>query len=154
MTGIGSMRPTSGARKLAFGAAVAFALMVGGSVGMLQPTAVQAAAADARSVAFYTEQVVPVFKANCYRCHAGMAHRGGFQMDTKAGMLKGGHDGVVIVPGDPDKSLLVRLMRHEGPADDPMPMPPHKDKVSDADIAIVAQWVKAGAVIPDDAPKP
>ena len=76
-------------------------------------------------------------------------------MATKAGMLKGGKDGVTLVPGDPAKSLLVMLMRHEGPADDPMPMPPPpRPKVSDGDVAVVEQWVKAGAIMPDDSPKP
>ncbi len=108
---------------------------------------------DAAGLKFYTEKVVPIFQANCYRCHGGMNHRGGFNMDTKAGMAKGGHDGAVIVPGSPEKSLLVKLIRHEGPKDDPMDMPPHKDKLSDADIATVEQWVKAGAIMPEDAPK-
>ena len=76
-------------------------------------------------------------------------------MATKAGMLKGGKDGVALVPGDPAKSLLVMLMRHEGPADDPMPMPPApRPKVSDGEIAVVEQWVKAGAMMPEDALKP
>jgi len=61
----------------------------------------------------------------------------------------------VLVPGDPEKSLLVRLMRHQGPANDPMPMPPSpRPKVSEADIAVVERWVKAGAVMPADQPKP
>jgi cytochrome c len=113
-----------------------------------------ASAQDAGSVKFYNEKVVPVFQANCYRCHGGLNHRGGLTMDTKAGIMKGGHDGVVLVPGHPESSLLVKLIRHEGPADDPMPMPPNKPKLSDADIAVVEQWVKAGAILPDDAPKP
>lgn len=121
------------------------------------PKHVQAAPAAAQDPAvglkMYTDKVVPIFQANCYRCHGGMNHRGGFVMDTKAGMAKGGHDGAVLVPGSPEKSLLVKLIRHEGPADDPMPMPPHKDKISDADIATVEQWVKAGAIMPDDAAK-
>jgi hypothetical protein len=71
-----------------------------------------------------------------------------------AGMLKGGHDGAVIVPGDAANSLLVRLIRHEGPADDPMPMPPKGNKLSDADIAIVTRWIQAGAVMPEDGTKP
>ncbi len=121
-----------------------------------RPTHVQAAPAaqDAASLKFYSEKVVPIFQANCYRCHGGMNHRGGFQMDTRAGMAKGGHDGVVIVAGHPEQSLLVKLIRHEGPKDDPMDMPPHKDKLSDADIATVEQWVKAGAIMPEDTPKP
>ena len=110
---------------------------------------------DAAQPQFYTTRVAPVFQANCARCHGGLNHRGGLNMDTRAGLLKGGHDGAVIVPGDPDKSLLVRLMRHEGPADDPMPMPPApRAKVADADIELVARWVRAGAVMPADVPKP
>ena len=61
---------------------------------------------------------------------------------------------MVIVAGHPEQRLLVKLIRHEGPKDDPMDMPPHKDKLSDADFATVVQWVKAGAIMPEDTPKP
>ncbi|NYF78824.1 c-type cytochrome domain-containing protein [Granulicella arctica] len=101
------------------------------------------------TVEFYTSKVQPVLESNCYRCHGGMNRRGGLSLQTKAGMLKGGHDGTVLVPGHPEQSLLVKLIRHEGPANDPMPMPPRKPKLSDADIALVEQWVKAGAIMPD-----
>ncbi len=100
---------------------------------------------------FYTTKVQPILQANCYRCHGGMNHRGGLNIATRAGMMKGGHDGAVLVPGDPAKSLLVRLIRHEGPQNDPRPMPP-KAKLSDADIATVERWVRAGAIMPVDAP--
>ena len=133
-------------------AGLVLAAFTGGS-SRVQAAPAAGAGDDAASLKFYTEKVVPVFQANCYRCHGGMNHRGGFTMDTKAGMAKGGHDGAVIVPGSPEKSLLVKLIRHEGPANDPMPMPPHKDKISDADIATVEQWVKAGALMPEDAAK-
>jgi mono/diheme cytochrome c family protein len=33
-----------------------------------------------------------------------------------------------------------------------MPMPAKAPKLSDADIATIEQWVKAGAVMPDDPP--
>lgn len=103
---------------------------------------------DASKPEYYTTKVKPIIEANCGRCHLGANHRGGLNLDTREGMLKGGHDGTVLVPGDPAKSLLVRLIRHEGPKDDPMPMPPKGDKLSDADIAVVEKWVKAGAVMP------
>jgi cytochrome c len=80
-----------------------------------------------------------------------MNHRGGLSMATRAGLLRGGHDGAVIVPGNAEQSLLLHLVRHQGPADDPMPMPP-KSKISDADIAILAQWIQAGAIMPPDQP--
>ncbi len=81
-----------------------------------------------------------------------MNHKGGLSLATRASTIKGGRDGVVIVPGDPANSLLVKLIRHEGPANDPMPMPPKPPKISDADIAVIEQWVKAGAVMPADPP--
>ena len=108
------------------------------------------AAADPASVEFYTKNVQPILQTNCYRCHGGMNRRGGLQIDTHERIMKGGKDGVVLVPGHPEQSLLIKLIRHEGPVDDPMPMPP-KDKLSDADIATVTAWVKAGAVMPKDA---
>jgi hypothetical protein len=98
---------------------------------------------------FYTTKVQPILEANCYRCHGGMNHRGGLSLATRAGVMKGGRDGAVVVPGDPAASLLVKLIRHEGPASDPGPMPP-KSKLSDADIATVERWVRAGAVMPAD----
>ena len=114
---------------------------------------VQAAGQDEAATAeFYTNKVQPILSANCYQCHGGMNHRGGLNIQTRAGMMKGGHDGPVIVPGDPANSLLVRLIRHEGPKNDPMPMPP-KAKLSDADIAVVERWVRAGAIMPMDVPK-
>ncbi len=129
------------------GLVVGFGLAAIGLIS-LRLGSVAAQADQAASPVFYTAKVKPILDANCARCHGGINHRGGLNLDTRAGMLRGGHDGTVLVPGDPDKSLLVRLIRHQGPADDPMPMPPNKPKISDADIATVARWVKAGAVMP------
>lgn len=108
------------------------------------------AAANPGTPAYYTETVRPVLVQDCGKCHLTVNHKGGLSLETKASMMKGGRDGAVIVPGDPANSLLVKLIRHEGPAHDPMPMPPKSPKVSDADIAVITQWVKAGAVMPDD----
>lgn len=110
---------------------------------------------DASKAEFYVARVQPILQANCSRCHGGMNHRGGLSMETRAGLLKGGHDGPALVPGDAARSLLVRLMRHEGPANDPMSMPPApRPKLSEADIATVERWVNAGAVMPGEQPKP
>lgn len=102
------------------------------------------------TVEFYKTKVQPVFQSNCYRCHGGMNRRGGLSIQNKAGMMKGGKNGAVLVPGHPEQSLLVKLIRHEGPANNPMAMPP-KGKLSDADIVRVEQWIRAGAIMPDSA---
>src|SRR6202167_2781848 len=131
-------RQGKGARMRVLSLGVAF-LALGSGMALAQ---------DPASAQVYTEKVVPVLEAHCYQCHGVTAHRGGLSIATKAGMLKGGHDGTVLVPGPPESSLIVKLIRHEGPADDPMPMPPNKPKISDADIAVIEQWVKAGAIVP------
>ncbi|MDP9039852.1 MAG: c-type cytochrome [Acidobacteriota bacterium] len=123
--------------------ALAAATLAGGD---LRPVAAQPAA---NQPAFYTERVQPIFVANCAHCHLGTAHRGGLSLASRASILKGGRDGAVLIPGDPANSMLIKLIRHQGPANDPMPMPP-KSKLSDADIATVEQWIKAGAVMPKD----
>jgi mono/diheme cytochrome c family protein len=117
-----------------------------------QPHSVVAQAAPApNTVEFYTQRVLPILDQNCYGCHGGTPIRGGLNMSTQASFLKGGRDGVVIVPGNAEQSLLVKVIRHEGPAAHPMPMPPG-GKLSDADIATITQWIQAGAIMPPDPP--
>ena len=137
-------------RVLAGVGVMAAALTVAALVGSgLRTVAAQDAA---NKPAFYTDKVRPIIVTNCGKCHLDMNRKGGLSLQTKATTMKGGRDGVVIVPGDPANSLLVKLIRHEGPADDPKPMPAKAPKMSDADIATIEQWVKAGAVMPDDPP--
>src|SRR4051794_10955693 len=104
-----------------------------------------APAADAVSEGndFFEKRVRPVLVAHCYECHgpAGKKARGGLRLDTRDGLMKGGDSGPALVPGDPDKSLLVRAVRH---ADPELRMPP-KQKLADAEIADLAAWVKMGA---------
>jgi mono/diheme cytochrome c family protein len=105
------------------------------------------------SVEFYTQRVQPILQDNCYQCHGGFHHRGGLSMTTRASFLLGGEDGPVVIPGNAEGSLLIHLIRHQGPVDDPMPMPPPPhSKLSDADIATIAQWIQAGMAMPPDPP--
>ncbi len=133
-------------RLFAVGSAIAAIVAI---VAAFQPVIAQENPATSE---FYTQHVKPILQTNCYRCHAGMNRRGGLNMETREALLKGGKDGPALVPGDPANSLLIKLIRHEGPANDPMDMPP-RGKLSDVDIAVVEQWVKAGAIMPHDPAK-
>jgi mono/diheme cytochrome c family protein len=133
------------ARRIALGTA-AVALVIAAAIPAGR-VAAQSAPPAPNTPAYYTQVVQPILQSNCYRCHGGMNHRGAFKMDTREGMYRGGKDGSVLTPGHPEQSMLIALIRHEGPKDDPMPMPPKK-KLTDADIAAVTLWVKAGAVMP------
>ncbi|MDE1177041.1 MAG: cytochrome C [Edaphobacter sp.] len=131
------------------------AMTITGCNTVNQPTPpVPGSTSDAASPEFYTGHVRPIFEKYCFRCHAGMNHRGGLSMATSASMRKGGKSGIDIVPGHPESSMMMKLIRHEGTAHDPENMPSKSAKLADADIATVERWIRAGALMPGDPPRP
>ncbi len=105
-----------------------------------------ASADEPVNVEYFEKKVRPILLANCVACHGPNKVKGGLRLDSKAGFLKGGDSGAVVKPGDPDKSLLVQVIRYDG--DIKMPQ---KGKMTDAEIATLTAWVKGGAAWPDDA---
>jgi len=93
---------------------------------------------------FYTKRIAPVFDSNCVSCHgAGMTH-GGLRLDSYALLMHGGKDGVVIVPGKPEKSVL--LDRITLPASDKHAMPAEgKPPLRPEEIAWIKAWIQEGA---------
>src|ERR1700704_2618583 len=67
----------------------------------------------AQSSEYFESKVRPVLAANCYDCHAE-ERMGGLRLDSRDGMLKGGASGPAVVPGDPDKSLMIQAIRQAG----------------------------------------
>jgi hypothetical protein len=106
----------------------------------------QVKAVKTGGIEFYAK-IQPILEASCLECHQGGKPKGGLHLDTLAGALKGGKsDGAAIVPGDPSKSSLLTRIRSEDP--DEM-MPPKGHRVAAADIALIEQWIKEGAVWPE-----
>src|SRR5689334_18303384 len=66
----------------------------------------EASAKAAAAPPSFSNDIRPLFQAKCVRCHGGKATRGGLDLTTPAGAVKGGESGPVIVPGRPDDSLL------------------------------------------------
>src|SRR5258705_9261285 len=64
---------------------------------------------SAEGVEFFEKNIRPVLAERCYRCHSADAEKikGGLVLDTREGLLKGGDNGVVIVPGKPEKNRLI-----------------------------------------------
>jgi len=93
---------------------------------------------------FFEKQIRPILVQNCYQCHSGdpKKAKGGFVLDTRDGMRKGGKSGAVISPGRPEHSLLIEAVRYES-----LEMPP-KGKLADELIDKLVQWVEMGAPDP------
>jgi hypothetical protein len=101
--------------------------------------------ADARSAgSFYAKHVNPVLDANCVTCHGEAEVKGGLRLDSYESLMKGGKDGPVIVPGSPDKSVL--LQRVTLPPSHKQFMPAEgKPPLKPEEIAWLSAWVQQGA---------
>ena len=91
---------------------------------------------------FFEKSVKPVL-ASCTGCHTSTA-MGGLRVDSRDALIKGGASGPAIVVGDPERSLLIAAVKHTGA----LKMPLGGNKLSDDQIASLAQWIKNGATWP------
>jgi len=96
-------------------------------------------------LAFFEKRIRPLLINRCFKCHSGDAEKvqAGLLLDDLPLLLKGGESGPAIVPGHPEKSLLISSVKYEE-----LEMPP-KSKLRDEEIAALEQWVKMGAPWPD-----
>jgi hypothetical protein len=97
----------------------------------------------AASPDYFESKVRPVLASNCYDCH-GDQQFAGLRLDSREAMLKGGRSGPAIVPGDPDKSLLIQAVRQTS---EKLKMP-KGGRLRPDEVDVLVEWVKAGAVWP------
>jgi hypothetical protein len=88
---------------------------------------------------FFEKHVRPVLAQNCFACHTN-SRMAGLRLDSREDILKGGKSGPAIVPGEPDKSLLVTMIREAK-----MPKDGH---LQPNQIEDLVTWVKDGAYWP------
>ena len=98
---------------------------------------------DADGVRFFEEKVAPLLAARCYKCHSAESPKpkGALRVDSREALLKGGENGPALVPGNVEKTLLLRAAAWEDPD---LRMPP-KEKMPAAEIEILRKWVASGA---------
>jgi hypothetical protein len=105
--------------------------------GLLLTTSLGAAPVD------FAHEVVPILRKHCVECHAGDKKKGGLSMNTRASLLEGGENGVVMVPGQTQKGKLLEAVVS---ADPDVRMPPKGERLSPAEVATLRAWVEQGAV--------
>src|SRR5260221_369593 len=126
-------------RALAAGVAAILFAAVSASLQAAAP-----ATPDAAGLEFFEKKIRPTLVENCYKCHSTNAEKvkGGFVLDTREGVLKGGDTGPAVVPGDPERSLLIKAVRY---TDEILQMPPKNKKLSPEHIADLEACVKMRA---------
>src|SRR6266498_1707909 len=87
----------------------------------------------------FEKDIRPILKAHCFECHGeGEKLKGGLDLRLRRLLLRGGDDGPVIVPGQPDRSLLFKLV-HSGE------MPKRDKNLTREQVALIRQWIATGA---------
>ncbi len=111
------------------------------------PLGVVAAEPDAKGVEFFEKKIRPILVESCYKCHSqnGEKPKGGLLLDTRDAVLKGGDTGPGVVPGNLEKSLLIKAVRYKH---EDLQMPPKGKKLPDEQIADLETWVKLNAPDP------
>lgn len=89
----------------------------------------------------FVDKVRPVLLETCFKCHGGEKVKGAFDLNSRESLLHPGEEGPVVIPGNAKGSKLYKLITR---ADEPY-MPAKADKLPDAAIAAIAQWIDAGA---------
>jgi hypothetical protein len=108
----------------------------------------QTRADDEIGLDFFEKEIRPLLARNCYECHSRDAKKveGKLLLDTRAGWTRGGRSGAVLIPGEPERSLLIQAVRYEH---DRVRMPP-RGQLPDAAVEKLVKWVRMGAPDPRD----
>ncbi|MEM9282320.1 MAG: PSD1 and planctomycete cytochrome C domain-containing protein [Verrucomicrobiota bacterium] len=97
---------------------------------------------------YFETKVRPLLVKHCYECHSEQEQKtkGGLLLDRESGWLDGGDTGKAVIPGEPEASLLIEVVRR---IDEDYAMPP-KYPLSEEEVNILVRWVKGGAPGPKE----
>jgi len=89
----------------------------------------------------FEEQIAPIFNEKCVSCHGEDRSSANLKLNTFADMRKGGRSGLLLIPRNPNASLLIRKLV----APDNQRMPKNGPALDRDQIQLIARWVAEGA---------
>ncbi len=123
-----------------------FALLVMASPGFAKPPATAENQKSSPAKVDFDREIRPILSNACYTCHGPdeKTREADLRLDTRAGAFAdlGGYH--AIVPGQPEKSEILRrlLSRDES---EKMPPPDARQQVSAEQIELLRRWIQSGA---------
>ena len=96
----------------------------------------------------YATDIKPIFESSCAKCHGAEKPKARLRLDNLDGVLKGGEDGKVVMPGNSAGSMLIHCVAHAGKPDGYMPPPRNKANIpplTKEQIGLVRAWIDQGA---------
>lgn len=88
----------------------------------------------------YRDIIHPILDQKCMNCHSGSKSKGDLSLEDSLSIVQGGENGVVLIPGDPDESMLFQRLILDIDHEDHMP-PKGKPQLNSHEIALIKAWV-------------
>jgi hypothetical protein len=106
----------------------------------------------------YEKDIAPLLEVSCVKCHGEDKQKGKIRLDTLDGIMKGGEDGAIVVPGQSVKSSIVlSVARVDRETAMPPDRKPGKDVGADGkklppvvhftpeQVGLIRAWIDQGA---------
>ncbi|HZK83046.1 MAG TPA: DUF1549 domain-containing protein, partial [Humisphaera sp.] len=102
----------------------------------------QALAPSANRKVDFIKDIKPLFEASCIQCHAKGKDKGGFSLETRQSLLKGGDSGPAVVVGHSADSAMVKLVAGVDPDG---VMPKKGSRWTRDQVGLLRAWIDGGA---------
>jgi len=89
----------------------------------------------------FGQDIKPIFEASCVKCHGRGRNKGGFQIDTRQTVLKGGDSGAAVAAGRSSESLLIELVAGVDPDN---VMPRKGSRLTPEQVGCLRAWIDQG----------
>jgi len=99
----------------------------------------------------YGRDIRPLLSDRCFRCHGPDANEraADLRLDSRAFATQERDGRAAIVPGDPEKSLLIQRIEHHDPDERMPPAESNKPPLGSEQIERIRQWIREGAQYED-----
>jgi mono/diheme cytochrome c family protein len=89
----------------------------------------------------FSRDIKPIFEASCVKCHGRGKDKGGFRLDNREALLKGGDSGPVAIAGQSAQSHLIELVSGLDPEN---VMPVKGSRLTPMQVGLLRAWIDQG----------
>ncbi|MCS1411245.1 MAG: hypothetical protein M2R45_04442 [Verrucomicrobia subdivision 3 bacterium] len=115
---------------------------------LLYATVLLSAATSSKPIDFATE-IAPILTKHCLSCHNRSQSKGGLSLSSIADLSRLETNRNIIVPDDPDSSLLIQVVGSGADGKAPE-MPAEGSPLTVEQVSLLRAWIKQGASWPED----
>ncbi|MEZ6122704.1 MAG: c-type cytochrome domain-containing protein [Planctomycetaceae bacterium] len=90
----------------------------------------------------FEKDIAAIVNGKCVKCHGDEQVCANLRLDTYANMGKGGRSGPLLIPGNPQRSLIMACITNNDPG---VRMPKNAPQLSDEEIGTIARWIAGRA---------